>query len=88
MIFIIIHAKKRIQFNLISEKFNTISKSQNYRLAFFSLNKLDTYIKSRKDILSKLSKKHCNTSYVDQTGRKLQTKIQKHHNDIKCTTNN
>ena len=65
----------------MSEKFFTIIKNINVKLSFFSLNKLNKFIKVQKDILSKFSNKNvvykipCDASYVAQTGRKLSTNI-------------
>ena len=65
----------------MTEKFFTIIKNINVKLSFFSLNKLNKFIKVQKDILSKFSNKNvvykipckdCD-AYVGQKGRKLFT---------------
>jgi len=66
------------------------------RLSFFRFNKLGI-IKIQKDSLEHDSKrnvvykidcKNCNASYIGQTGRKLNTRIKEHHNNINKKTGN
>jgi hypothetical protein len=75
----------------ISDKFASITKNLNVRLAFFSLNKLGRIIRVQKDALpSNLKKnvvykivcKDCDASYVGQTGRRLKTRTAEHRNNI------
>ncbi|KYN16034.1 hypothetical protein ALC57_11718, partial [Trachymyrmex cornetzi] len=81
----------------ISEKFKDITKNLNMSMAFFSLNKLNSFIKTHKDPLPNISKKNvvykincndCDASYVGQTKRKLKTRITEHRNDIRKSNNN
>ena len=67
-----------------SEKFSLICKDTNIKLAFFSDNKLNRFIKVQKDALSKFDNKNvvykicckdCDASYVGQTCRKLSSRI-------------
>ncbi|KYN15983.1 hypothetical protein ALC57_11780, partial [Trachymyrmex cornetzi] len=82
----------------ISDKFKDITKNLNVSMAFFSLNKLNCFIKTHKDPLPNMAKKHvvykincnnCDASYVGQTKRKLKTRItSEHRNDIRKSNNN
>ncbi|KYN11190.1 hypothetical protein ALC57_16658 [Trachymyrmex cornetzi] len=74
-----------------------ITKNLNVSMAFFSLNKLNCFIKTHKDPLPNMAKKHivykincnnCDASYVGQTKRKLKTRITEHRNDIRKSNNN
>jgi len=65
------------------------------KLAFFSLNKLGRIIKAQKDrlmlecnknVVYKFSCKNCDSTYVGQTKRKLNTRLTEHKNDIKKET--
>ena len=81
----------------ISEKL--IKKVRNFdvRPAFFSLNKLNQFIRAQKDSLPNSKKKNvvykiqcndCDASYVGQTRRLLKTRISEHRNDIRKSTGN
>lgn len=67
------------------------------RLAFYSINKLQSLIKGHKDrinyedqknVVYKINCSNCHVSYVGQTKRKLRTRIAEHRNDIKKNANN
>ncbi|KAL6421504.1 hypothetical protein ACFW04_011252 [Cataglyphis niger] len=72
----------------------------NFIPSYFSLDKLHQFIKVQKGCLPKLSTietyyrnvfykinyNDCNASYVDQTNRKLDTKIKEHRNHIRRNT--
>jgi len=75
----------------VSDKFKNIANVLESKLAFFSQNKLDRIIKSQKDCLPlsynksvvyKLLCKDCDSTYVGQTKRKLNTRITEHKRDI------
>jgi len=75
----------------ISDKFKNIVCGLESKLAFFSLNKLDRIIKAKKDclplnynkdIVYKISCKDCDSTYVGQTKRKLNTRLLEHKKDI------
>ncbi|KYN29802.1 hypothetical protein ALC57_00753 [Trachymyrmex cornetzi] len=79
----------------ISDKFMNIFNDVNIRLSFYSLNKLNKYIKVHKDVIPTNSKrdvvyqitcKDCDATYVGQTGRRLQTRILEHKNHINRNT--
>ncbi|KYN22564.1 hypothetical protein ALC57_05036, partial [Trachymyrmex cornetzi] len=81
----------------ISDEFKRISKTFNTKLAYTSLNKLNSLIKGHKDILPKekrknvvykISCKSCEASYVGQTKRKLKTRLAEHRNHINRNSNN
>ncbi|KYN09482.1 hypothetical protein ALC57_18401, partial [Trachymyrmex cornetzi] len=81
----------------ILDEFKRISKTFNTKLAFTSLNKLNSLIKGHKDILPrekrknviyKISCKYCDASYVGQTKRKLKTRLDEHRNHINRNSNN
>jgi len=75
----------------VSEKFKNIAQGIESKLSYFSLNKLDRIIKSQKDslplscnknVVYKLSCKDCDSTYVGQTKRKLNTRVTEHKRDI------
>lgn len=77
--------------NGISDKFRWILKDYNTKISFFSINKLNNFIKVHKDILPRSSCsdvvyhikcKNCDASYVGQTSRQLHTRITEHRNNI------
>jgi len=81
----------------VSNKFKNIANGLKSKLAFFSMNKLGRIIKAHKDVLSlscnknvvyKLECKNCDSTYVGQTKRKLNTRIKEHKNDINKKTGN
>jgi len=81
----------------ISEKFRNIIKNHNVKLSFYSLNKLNTIIKAQKDLLPyycnknvvyKISCNNCNATYIGQTKRKLNTRINEHRNQINSKSSN
>ncbi|KYQ49832.1 hypothetical protein ALC60_11007 [Trachymyrmex zeteki] len=76
----------------ISEKFKNFINGIEQRVSFFSLNKLNKFIKVHKDpspneekrnIVYKINCKECDASYVGQTGRKLKRRIAEHRNNIR-----
>ena len=81
----------------LSKRFTDITKDLNVRISYFSLNKLNRYIKVHKDLLCDPSQSNvvyrincedCNASYVGQTGRQLHTRVKEHRNQIRHNTNN
>ncbi|KYN10230.1 hypothetical protein ALC57_17645, partial [Trachymyrmex cornetzi] len=81
----------------ISDEFKRISKTFNTKLAFTSLNKLNSLIKGhknvlprekRKNVVYKISCKSCDASYVGQTKRKLKTRLAEHRNHMNRNSNN
>jgi len=82
----------------VTEKFKNIANFLQSKLAVFSLHKLGRVIRAQKDTLPvghnknvvyKLSCKHCNMVYIGQTKRRLKTRIEEHRKDItKKTTSN
>ena len=81
----------------LSERFKDITKDLDVRISYFSLNKLNRFIRTHKDSLCETSKsnvvykincKDCDASYVGQTGRQLRTRIIEHKNQIKHNTAN
>jgi len=74
--------------NKVSEKFNKLSHSHSFNIAYKLINKLNRFIKTRKDRLCKedmVYKINCldyESSY-GQTKRKLKTRI-KEHKKIHC----
>lgn len=80
----------------VSEKFSYMLRDiDSVKIPYFSVNKLNKFIKGHKDPLSKatlrnviykIDCKDCNASYVDQTGRQLHTRIEEHKKHI--TRNN
>src|SRR5436190_21206207 len=74
-----------------------LAKDLNVRISYFSLNKLNRYIKVHKDslcnssqcnVVYKINCANCNASYVGQTGRQLHTIDKEHRNQINHHTNN
>ena len=81
----------------ISERLIKTVRHFDVRPAFFSLNKLDQFIRAQKDCLPNNKKKNvvykircndCDASYVGQTRRLLKTRISEHRNDIRKSTGN
>lgn len=81
----------------VSDKFKYIIKNLDVKLSFYSLTKLDKFIKVQKDPLPTLANKnvvykincsHCDASYVGQTKRKLGTRVDEHRRQINWTNNN
>jgi len=81
--------------NSTSEKFLLIYKDTNIKLAFFSDNKLNRFIKIQKDAFPKFDNKNviykiccedCETSYVGQTCRKFSNRICEHRRHINWNT--
>ncbi|KYN31257.1 hypothetical protein ALC56_14440, partial [Trachymyrmex septentrionalis] len=78
---------------LHTEKFRTVHRNKSdIRVAFYSPNKMDKYIKVQKDTCPRTSKSNvvykilcnnCDASYVGQTGRQLKTRIAEHRNHIR-----
>jgi hypothetical protein len=72
--------------------FNSLIILANVQLSYFSLNKLNKYIKVHKDTLLELSHRKvvykincndCEASYVGQTGRQLLTRVKEHNSHIR-----
>jgi len=81
----------------VTEKFRHITNILNSKIVYFSLHKLGWIVKAQKDhlptnfnknVVYKLSCKHCDASYVGQTKRKLCTRVTEHKNDINKKTSN
>jgi len=75
-----------------SEKFKKVIVGTKLKLAYYSLNKLNKFIKVHKDPISNLHQKNvvykiycndCDASYVGQTGRLLKTRISEHRNHVR-----
>ena len=70
----------------ISDKFKNVINGDVHRTAFFSLNKLNKFVKIYKDLMLKKQKRNvvykinCNSdaSYVDQMKRKLIIRVTEH----------
>ncbi|XP_024891393.1 uncharacterized protein LOC112467144 [Temnothorax curvispinosus] len=80
----------------LTEKYKNLTKDLNVKLSYFSLNKLNRYIRVHKDTLPSTSHRKvvykidcgdCEASYVGQTGRQLLTRIKEHDSHIRrnCT---
>jgi len=58
-----------------------------YKIAHYSINKLNKFIKIHKDfaefakknVVYQIERHDCDTIYVGQTGRKLKTRLAEHH---------
>jgi len=75
----------------ITEEFRSIFKDLNVKLSYFSLNKLNKFIKVHKDrvptncktnVVYKIDCSDCDASYVGQTSRMLKTRISEHRSQI------
>ncbi|KYN49992.1 hypothetical protein ALC62_00019, partial [Cyphomyrmex costatus] len=75
----------------VSEKFKNIINGSCHKVCFFSMNKLNYFIKAQKDpmargkkrnVVYKINCNQCEASYVGQTGRKLDTRISEHKKHI------
>lgn len=82
---------------IITDNFKHFLKDTDTRLAYVSLNKLNRFIKSHKDTIPKSSNTNvvykiicneCSASYVGQTKRRLNTRINEHRKHINRNTNN
>ncbi|KYN21604.1 hypothetical protein ALC57_06020 [Trachymyrmex cornetzi] len=82
--------------NNTANEFIRICKKENVKTAFYSNNKLNRFIKVQKDTLPRNQNKNvvykikcrdCDATYVGQTGRKLNTRINEHRNSINWKTN-
>ncbi|KYN09092.1 hypothetical protein ALC57_18803 [Trachymyrmex cornetzi] len=78
-----------------SDKFKNTVNGKDFRLSYFSINKMNNFIKVHKDPLPKESKRNvvykikCNdydSTYVGQTKRKLKTRINEHRSHIRWNT--
>ncbi|XP_071644559.1 uncharacterized protein [Temnothorax longispinosus] len=78
-------------FPSISIKFKDIFRDSDTHLSYYSVNKLNKFIKVQKDALPtfatsnvvyKIFFRNCDASYVGQTGRQLKTRISEHRNHI------
>lgn len=81
----------------LSDRFLRVAGESGVRLAFYSINKLQSLIKGHKDrinyedqknVVYKINCSNCHVSYVGQTKRKLRTRIAEHRNDIRKNANN
>lgn len=88
------HSLQSLTFPSIFEIFKNIIKDLDVKLSYVSVNKLDKFIKTHKDILPITSKKNvvykinckdCEAFYVDQTKRQLKI-IFEHRNHINRNT--
>ncbi|EFN74754.1 hypothetical protein EAG_01936, partial [Camponotus floridanus] len=79
----------------ISDKFNKITRNTNIKVAFFSENKLNIFIKTHKDPIPKLDNNNvvyginclnCEAMYIGQTKRKLKTRISEHRRNLNMKT--
>jgi hypothetical protein len=84
-------------FPSISVKFKNIFRQSDTHLSYYSINKLNKFIKVQKDPLPRFSTSNvvykiccrdCDASYVGQTGRQLKTRISEHrlHINRNCST--
>jgi len=82
--------------NSLSAKFIKVTAGTKLKLAYHSLNKLNSLIKVLKDPLPDTLKKNvvykicctdCDASYVGQTGRLLKTRISEHQSYTRRNTN-
>jgi len=82
-------------YSKVTEKFKNMANIA--KLAFFNLHKLGRIVRAQKDSLSteynknvvyKLVCKNCDTAYVGQTKRKLNTRVAEHRKDINKKTSN
>jgi len=80
----------------ISQKLRHITNNLDTKTSFYSLNKLENFIKGQKDsipkllqtnLVYKLTCRDCDATYVGQTGRTLKTRISEHRNHINRNTN-
>ncbi|XP_071582148.1 uncharacterized protein [Temnothorax nylanderi] len=76
----------------LTEKYKNITKDLKVKLSYFSMNKLNKFIRVHKDplpnssmrnIVYKINCKDCDASYVGQTGRQLQTRVKEHESQIR-----
>ncbi|KYN00647.1 hypothetical protein ALC62_08581 [Cyphomyrmex costatus] len=79
----------------ISDGFRNMINGINDRIAFFSINKLNNFIKVQKDRLPHFMKKNivykiqcgdCDATYVGQTKRMLKTRVNEHRSHIRRNT--
>ncbi|KYM97737.1 hypothetical protein ALC62_11566 [Cyphomyrmex costatus] len=78
-----------------SDRFKSIVNGINRRISFFSINKLNDFIKVQKDPLPNETKKNvvyrikcndCDVTHVGQTRRKLKTRVNEHRSHIHWNT--
>ena len=76
----------------VSEKFKKLSHVFDFNIAYKPMNKMNAFIKTGKDSLSrddqcgvvyKIVCLNCKSSYVGQTKRKLKTRIKEHKADLR-----
>ncbi|KYN19120.1 hypothetical protein ALC57_08544 [Trachymyrmex cornetzi] len=79
----------------ISNKFKNFINGMVHKVSFFSVNKLNKFIRVHKDslpiesirnVVYRINCCDCDASYVGQTGRKLKTRISEHRKHINSTT--
>jgi len=81
----------------IADKFKNIANIIKTKLAFFSVDRLGRWIRAQKDslprgfrknIVYKLNCKNCDATYIGQTKRRLNTRVNEHRRDINKKTPN
>jgi len=81
----------------LADKFKNIADMINTKLAFFSVEKLGGLIRAQKDslpkgfhknVVYKLNCKNRDASYISQTKRRLNTRVNEHRRDINKKTPN
>jgi len=83
--------------NEISEKFKTMAEKNDFKVAYKTMNMLNSVIKLNKNKLDimvqcnavyKISCLNCDVSYIGQTKRKIKTRIKEHKANIKSNIKN
>ncbi|XP_072765776.1 uncharacterized protein [Anoplolepis gracilipes] len=85
------------QCHILTDKIKNALKDVDIRLAYYSINKNNKFIKTHKDpipslmkinVVYKINYLNCDASYVGQTGRKLNIRIKEHKTNIIKPNNN